>query len=238
MLKKKSKKKYFTERYGNDLFFRRNIYDVTVKNIEKGSHVLDLGCASGHIGAYLKDHLSCKVLAVDMDEENVELSKKRGVNTILGDLETDECLKRLVEYTESNTKFDNVICTEIIEHLKSPELFLEKLKQLIKTNGKVIISTPNIAFWNIRLKLLFGNFDYKEIGILDETHLRFFTNKTFRNLLLKKNYEIIEFHYLYTHYQDLGFYIMRIIPFAGKFFKSIFKGLLTYQMLAVVKLKN
>ncbi|MCK5221098.1 MAG: class I SAM-dependent methyltransferase, partial [Candidatus Aminicenantes bacterium] len=79
MLKKKSKKKYFIKRYGNDLFFRRNIYDVTVKNIEKGSHVLDLGCASGHIGAYLKDHLSCKVLAVDMDEENVELSKKRGV---------------------------------------------------------------------------------------------------------------------------------------------------------------
>ncbi len=238
MHKTKNNKKYYVDKYGNDLFFRQNIYHITVNNVEAGSHVLELGCASGHISSYLKNELDCKAFAIDINKENVELSRQRGVNTIEGDLETDECLNEIFDYIELNGKFDFIICTEVIEHLKSPELLLDNIKLFIKPEGKVIISTPNIAYWEIRLKLLFGNFEYKNIGILDETHLRFFTIKSFRDLLVSNNYEIVEFKYLYTHWQDLVFYMMRIIPFSGKVLKKLCKGLLTYQMIVIAKINQ
>jgi len=71
----------------------------------------------------------------------------------------------------------------VIEHLRDPEAALARLRPLLGPGGRLVVSTPNIANWAIRLSLLFGRFRYAERGILDRTHLRFFTRRSFGALL-------------------------------------------------------
>ena len=81
-------------------------------------------------------------------------------------------------------KFDLIIFADILEHTIHPEKILEYYStNLLKQKGKIIISVPNIANWNIRLKLLFGKFDYTKTGILDETHLKFFTYNSIKKII-------------------------------------------------------
>ena len=79
--------------------------------------------------------------------------------------------------------FDVIILGAVLEHLKNPDQVLIRICRCLKDGGKVIISMPNVANWYIRLHLLLGNFDYQDRGIMDRTHLRFFTWKTFQQLL-------------------------------------------------------
>ena len=90
-------------------------------------------------------------------------------------------------------KFDYVLFLDVIEHLESPEDFMKKLYNKLSDNEKVeiLISTPNISFFMIRIMLLLGFFNYGKRGILDKTHTRLFTFQSFKNLIEDSNYKII-----------------------------------------------
>lgn len=89
-------------------------------------------------------------------------------------------------------EFDKVLLLDVLEHLRQPEELLQDCRCFLKTNGHLIVSLPNIANITVRLMLLFGRFNYTERGILDRTHLRFFTRKTARRMLESNGYRIIE----------------------------------------------
>ncbi|MFO0826425.1 MAG: methyltransferase domain-containing protein, partial [Gemmataceae bacterium] len=89
-------------------------------------------------------------------------------------------------------KFDLILLQDVLEHLRSPDQMLQDCKRYCKPSGRVIVSVPNVANITVRLGLLFGSFDYRPRGILDRTHLRFFTRKTARQLLESAGYEVIE----------------------------------------------
>lgn len=81
---------------------------------------------------------------------------------------------------------------DVLEHLLFPEQVLKYfVYNYLKENGQVIISLPNVANWQVRLNLLFGKFNYTDRGIMDKTHLHFYTFKTARELIFKNNLEII-----------------------------------------------
>ena len=83
---------------------------------------------------------------------------------------------------------------DVLEHLINPELALRQIQQVLAPRGRVIICVPNIAHARIRLKLLSGKFEYESTGILDVTHLRFFTYKTARELIERAGYQILSYH--------------------------------------------
>ena len=89
-------------------------------------------------------------------------------------------------------RFDRVLLLDVLEHLRHPEQILRQSHDVLKRDGLLIVSLPNIANIHVRLMLLFGRFNYTERGILDKTHLRFFTRKTARQLLESNGFSIVE----------------------------------------------
>jgi len=164
-----------------------------VQLITPGSTILEIGCATGYIGKFLKEKRNCKMYAVEIDKEAAELARPYYEEIIVGDVEDEEILKQLP------TKFfDYILCMNVLEHLKWPQKVLVNLKKFLKDDGYLIACIPNVAHWSIRLKLLFGNFDYEKglfgsdhgIALLDKTHLRFFTLKTMKKMFLETGFKI------------------------------------------------
>jgi 2-polyprenyl-3-methyl-5-hydroxy-6-metoxy-1,4-benzoquinol methylase len=87
-------------------------------------------------------------------------------------------------------KYDLVILGDILEHLKRPDIFLTAINDHLTPDGKIIVSVPNIANYSIRLRLLIGQFRYTETGIMDRTHLRFFTWSSFSELIDRSGFAI------------------------------------------------
>lgn len=92
--------------------------------------------------------------------------------------------------------FDYIICADILEHLSDPWVILNKIHKWLKDDGKIIVTLPNIRNYRILKDLVFlGKWEYKESGILDKTHLRFFTKSSFSKALSRADFEIIHSSY-------------------------------------------
>jgi len=155
-----------------------------VKYIESGTTVLDVGCARGYLGKECKNK-GCYVAGIEVDKEDASEAGCYIDRVICGDVE------KIYRNLDFDKLFDYIIFADILEHLKYPEIILDKFKKFLKPRkGKIIVSLPNVARIDIRLKLLFGMFEYQDGGILDKTHLRFFTLKSARTLISKTGYEI------------------------------------------------
>ena len=143
--------------------------------------VLDIGCNTGELGnLFIKKN--CEVTGIDYKvNQNQKLKNyiEQNLDNGLPEINYDQ--------------FDYVLILDVIEHLKDPENFLIELKKL-KNNlkVKVLISTPNIAFFIMRLMLLIGNFNYGSRGILDKTHTRLFTFSSFSNLVRQSDFSILK----------------------------------------------
>ena len=144
--------------------------------------MLDIGCNTGELGnLFIKKN--CEVTGIDYKVKQNQKLK----NYI--DQNLDNGLPEI-----NYDHFDYVLILDVIEHLKDPENFLIELKKRLKNNlkAKVLISTPNIAFFIMRLMLLIGNFNYGSRGILDKTHTRLFTFSSFSNLVRQSDFSILK----------------------------------------------
>jgi len=142
-----------------------------LRYVGRGKRVLDVGCATGYLAERFVENDN-DVYGNEVDSEAAMEARKHCKDVLVADIET---LKEL-PYPEKF--FDTVICADVLEHLKRPDQVLHMLKRYLKPEGLLIVSLPNIAYWRARLNLLLGKFDYEEVGIMDITHLRFFTIKT------------------------------------------------------------
>jgi 2-polyprenyl-3-methyl-5-hydroxy-6-metoxy-1,4-benzoquinol methylase len=86
--------------------------------------------------------------------------------------------------------FDVVLCGDLIEHLRDPGAFLARVRPLLRDGGRLVLTTPNVANWSVRLGLLAGRWRYTERGILDRTHTHLFTRKTLVETLERAGYRI------------------------------------------------
>ena len=146
------------------------------------SKVLDVGAASGTL-ARMCQNKTLRLFGVEPNSAWAQMAsplyEKMWICSI-SDLE-EELL----------AGYDVVILGDILEHLPNPEVVLEKLVKQQAAGAKFIISVPNIANLWIRLNLLIGQFEYTDRGILDRTHLRFFTHRSFVNMVRSSGLEII-----------------------------------------------
>lgn len=131
--------------------------------------VLDIGPGSGVIGAALKDRGFTDLSAVEIDADAREHVKPiyRVVTDSLDNL--------------GDRQFDVILLLDVIEHMAEPEKFLRLVAKRLTTNGTILVSVPNIAHWSVRFQLLFGFFCYTNRGLLDRTHLQFFTRSRVKN---------------------------------------------------------
>lgn len=154
------------------------ISKISVSNVEK-LKVLEVGCACGatllRIKHFLKD---VELYGIEINENSAEIARNIA-NVISVDVENNE-----IPFEDEF--FDLIILPDVLEHLKDPWDVLVKLKKKLSKNGQIIASIPNIMHITVVDSLLKGRFDYEDAGILDKTHLRFFTLKTiedmFRNI--------------------------------------------------------
>lgn len=181
--------KYHRNKFNLNILNKYNIDRMAVESVPNKSYVLDVGCATGYIGEYLIKQKNCRVIGIENNSEEVMLAKKRLTKVINLDIESEDAIMKIHKAT-NNKKFDLIYATSLIEHLKNPDQFLLSMRKIMKKNGKIIISTPNISHWKIVVDLLRGEFKYSKYGILDKTHLVFFTIKSFVRLLKDNGYKV------------------------------------------------
>jgi 2-polyprenyl-3-methyl-5-hydroxy-6-metoxy-1,4-benzoquinol methylase len=147
--------------------------------------VLDIGCSSGYLAGPLAER-GAHVIGIELDEDAA--AEARGVceEVLVGDVESME-----LPFPEHS--FDVVLCGDVIEHLRDAERFLDRVRPLLRPGGRLVLTTPNVANWAMRLGLLAGRWRYSERGILDRTHTHLFTKKTLEEMLERAGYCIVEF---------------------------------------------
>ncbi|RLB91148.1 MAG: hypothetical protein DRH50_11380 [Deltaproteobacteria bacterium] len=155
------------------------------RKIKMSSRVLELGVATGYFSCFLQKQLECVVDGVEIDPVMAEESKLWCRKLLVGDLE-QVCLSEHF----SRKSYDHVVCADVLEHLRDPAYVLKQLPDLLNRNGNVLISIPNIAYAGLILELISGEFSYRDEGLLDRTHLRFFTKTSFLDLLQTLSYTI------------------------------------------------
>jgi 2-polyprenyl-3-methyl-5-hydroxy-6-metoxy-1,4-benzoquinol methylase len=146
--------------------------------------VLDVGTSSGYLARRLAAAGST-VVGIDVDEEAAAEAREVCEQVLVGDVET-------MELPFAEESFDVVLCGDLIEHLRDPERFLTRIRTLIRPGGRLVLTTPNVANWSMRLALLAGHWRYTERGILDRSHTHLFTKKTLEQTLERAGYRILE----------------------------------------------
>lgn len=149
---------------------------------KKRALVLDVGCNNGLIGREIIRLSQASIDGIDINEEALEEAGKSYRKVFRRDLYQSK-----LEIDAE--KYDYIVFSDILEHLPRPDLILRDAKKYLKDDGKIIISLPNVARFEVRLDLLFGNFDYSP-GILSEDHLRFFTKKSAIEMIRKCGYKV------------------------------------------------
>jgi 2-polyprenyl-3-methyl-5-hydroxy-6-metoxy-1,4-benzoquinol methylase len=157
---------------------------LMVAMIGSGKRVLDVGCASGYFARLLQKN-GCQVTGIDANPEALEAAREGCSHMILADLDR-ESLAPLLE----GATFDVVAFGDVLEHLHDPLRVLDQARAALAEDGYIVASIPNIAHGAIRLAMLAGRFDYQEFGLLDESHVRFFTAKTLDEVFLCAGYRV------------------------------------------------
>ena len=156
-----------------------NIDRLSTALVPENSKVLELGCATGFMGRYFCRRRHCQVIGVDINPAVKP--------DIVGNLNLAATWTKIKKFQP----FDLVFASAIIEHLPNPEATLQLIKAVLKPEGMLIITAPNVAHWRLRLKLLCGHWDYEDYGLLDRTHLRFFTYFSFQKLIRSAGFKVI-----------------------------------------------
>ncbi len=147
--------------------------------------VLDVSCGNGAFGYTLKSQRSCKVWGIEADKDAAQEAAKKLDKVINGSF-----VKGMPEL--EGQKFDAIFFNDVLEHLADPEEVLNNCRELLNKNGFIITSIPNVRWYPVVLSLLrYKDFKYENSGVMDKTHMRFFTLKSMRRMFENNGYRII-----------------------------------------------
>jgi methionine biosynthesis protein MetW len=174
-------------RYGHGMGSPVECDGLALGMIPRGARVLDVGCGVGDFSAQVRDGLGATVMGIEPDAVRAAESRRRGLTVseqVLGD-----------QPEGALGQFDAVLYMDVLEHLSDPGAELRAACEVLAPGGAVIASIPNVAHWSVRVDLLRGHFDYARYGIMDATHLRWFTARTVRTLFESAGLRVVEHRY-------------------------------------------
>jgi O-antigen biosynthesis protein len=170
----------------------QNSNSVILNNIKPSTKVFEIGCAHGRMTKYLKETLGCRVSIAEVDVEAAEVASRWAEKTYagydgleFGDVEASSF------WSNKDSDYDYVIFADVLEHLHHPQEVLQNSKVLLKPGGSIWISIPNIAYNGVIIDLMNDKFTYRETGLLDNTHLRFFTIHSLDKMVRKAGFKIV-----------------------------------------------
>lgn len=159
-----------------DLRNQNTSHALLVELVGRDKRVLDVGCANGALGRMLKVR-GCRVSGLEMDGAAAQVAQQVLDDVLVGDVGDVDLVGHFGE-----ASFDVVVFGDVLEHLADPCAVLKRVRPLLTGSGSVLASIPNVAHGSVRLSLLNGRFDYRPLGLLDSTHLRFFTRGSVHEL--------------------------------------------------------
>ena len=156
-----------------------------LKRIPPSSQVLELGPATGYMSRHLREELGCTLDAVELSAEMAESARAFCRRLVVGDVEALDLDVMLAGET-----YDVIVCADVLEHLRDPWGLLERLSQRLRPDGRLLLSVPNVAYLGLLVDLLRGNFRYRDEGLLDRSHLRFFTIDSLQDMLEQAGWHV------------------------------------------------
>lgn len=194
--------------------------------------ILDIGCYQGANAKYLKEKYD-KVRFIGLEGNAEAISNAYVEVDEIHQVDLDN-----IDFSILNkTNVDFIILGDVLEHLKEPDVLMIKIKKIIHQDTLIIVSIPNIQYYETFLQLLLGKFPRRERGIFDKTHLRWFTYKEFKKML-EDDYEIIKFSRSFRLVDgNCCRYLNRLNKYLRPLF-FLFAPFFTYQMKFILKLKE
>lgn len=159
--------------------------------ISENSRVLDVGCACGDFGSALHDYKSCRVIGFEYSEESLQIARETGKYESLYQVDLDRFDPS--EFSWMFQSFDFIFIGDVLEHIRQPMEALVHLRKFLKPDGAFVLSIPNIAHASTKSALLCDHFDYTDYGLMDRTHIHFFTWKSIAEILADANLLIEKF---------------------------------------------
>ena len=160
-----------------DTYFANARHDIVKRlKTDASSAVLELGCGAGGTGAaVLGAGKAGRYVGIELSPKAAAAARERLTEVIEGNVET-------LDLTPLHGAFDALIISEVLEHLTDPWRTLKALAACVRPGGQVFASSPNVAHWRVVRSLVSGRFDYEESGVMDRTHLRWFTPASYRQM--------------------------------------------------------
>lgn len=174
---------------------------MVAQRIPPGSSVLELGPGSGTLTRHLSGALQCAVTVVETDPAACQALAPHTRRAINADIEDDAWLDAC-----QGDRFDVIVFADVLEHLRDPWLALDKTLSLLADGGQVIVSIPHVGHSAVMIDLFNGHFTYRRWGILDDTHLRFFTREGVLALLQGAGLKPTEIAATYRMPEDTEFH--------------------------------
>jgi 2-polyprenyl-3-methyl-5-hydroxy-6-metoxy-1,4-benzoquinol methylase len=162
--------------------------------VPEGVRVLDVGCSSGNFGEILIQKKHCQVDGIELDKSDAKLAAKKLGQVWTLNVEYDD-LRDIPAAT-----YDIIYFGDVVEHLVQPTQTLQRMRSLLSKKGAILFSIPNMGHISVRLELLQGNFDYTETGLLDKTHLHFYTQKEVVRVFNEAGYDIEQMDFVQKDY--------------------------------------
>lgn len=158
-----------------------NTMTIFMEEIEKESVILEFGPASGRLTRYLKEECKCKNYIVEIDEETGNIASQYAEGALIGAEEGN--IENMIWVERfADIKFDYILFADVLEHLWNPLQVLINAKKLLKDTGYMLISLPNIAHNSVIIDLYKNCFKYRDTGLLDSTHVKFWTYESIEKL--------------------------------------------------------
>lgn len=173
--------------YSFDLESNRSASRVA-RLVGRNKTILEVGCGPGSQSKVFREQLGCDVVGIEIDPVRAEKARTYCREVHVANLDTEDLGQFLKE-----EKFDVVVCADVLEHLRSPEALLLRLKDFLKADGYLVTSIPNVTHASIVYEMIHGRFEYQTQGLLDSTHIKFFSCASALSIIENAGYWIADF---------------------------------------------
>lgn len=157
-----------------------------LKQITPGSKVLEFGPSVGYMTRYMKEQLGCSVTCVEINPESARIAGLYADKMIVADVDSG------IWAEELSGPYDYILFADVLEHLRDPEKAVKTALGFLAENGYIITSIPNIAHNAIILSLASGKFGYTQFGLLDDSHIHFFTWESMQEMFGRLGLNCVE----------------------------------------------